>query len=381
MRNPFSAMAAAFILVVVPAGAEGAEAGGASDSVDVASPSVGDAHRVERSYSLVWQDEFTGTKLDRAKWKAEDDGKIGQYGHGNGEAEAYVDAEGDTYYVRDGRLSIVAHHAPDAKYPLRDKPYGKYLRDIGHQDFKSAKLTTEKLASFTYGIFEARIKNPTDSSGKRTAVPTWPAFWMLREAATAPYSGYWDKAAADHKREWAHSRWPFSGEIDIMEMSGRATRLYHGGAVYHASPRNWTVGHLRWYSHYRRYDGNLDPRQWIADQKLDASLSPKPGEKSYTSGYHVYGCKWTRDRIVFMLDGKEWGPGFDLTDASKFGGKRMYRDYPFHIILNQAVGGGYFGVWGPNDPGPDKKGKNELYDFSLFPQYMHIDWVRVYQQK
>jgi len=40
-----------------------------------------------------------------------------------------------------------------------------------------------------------------------------------------------------------------------------------------------------------------------------------------------------------------------------------------------------FGVWGPNDLGPDKKAKNELYDFDLFPQFMHIDWVRVYQTK
>ena len=81
-----------------------------------------------------------------------------------------------------------------------------------------------------------------------------------------------------------------------------------------------------------------------------------------------------------MLDGKEWGPGLNLKDKSKFGGKKMYQEYPFHLILNLAVGGNYFGVWGPNDPGPDKKNKNELYDFSLFPQTMQIDWVRVYKK-
>jgi len=82
-----------------------------------------------------------------------------------------------------------------------------------------------------------------------------------------------------------------------------------------------------------------------------------------------------------MLDGKEWGPGLDLTDKTKFGGKAIYNDYPFFLILNQAVGGNYFGVWGPNAPGPDKKGKNELYDLTLFPQTMHVDWVRVYQTR
>jgi len=204
---------------------------------------------------------------------------------------------------------------------------------------------------------------------------------MLPEAKTAPYAGYWDQAAATKKLAWAHSAWPYSGEIDIMEMSGRATRLYHAGAVYHKSHKNWTVGNLGWHSHYRRFDGAIDPKQWIADQKLDSSLQAKPGEDSYSQGYHIYGCKWTKDRIVFMLDHKEWGPGLDLTDTSRFGGKSIYNDYPFYLILNQAIGGNYFGVWGPNNPGPDKTGKNELYDYSLFPQGMHIDWVRVYQQK
>ena len=343
-------------------------------------PVLSDPHSSDGSFRLVWQEEFNGTKLNRKKWVAEDDPVIGQYGHGNGESQAYLDAEGDTFFVKDGKLTIVARYAPDAAYPLREKPYGKIKHNIDHQDFKSAKLTTAKLHSFTYGIFEARIKNPIGVDGKGTAIPVWPAFWLLPEAKTAPYSGYWDKAAADNKREWARSTWPYSGEIDIMEMSGRATRLYHAGAVYHKTSNNWTVGNIGWYSHYRRYDGVINPKQWIADQKLDSSLQATTGQKSYISDYHIYGCKWTRDRIIFMLDGKEWGPGLPLTNPSRFGGKKMYRDYPFYLILNLAVGGNYFGVWGPDSPGPDKKAKNELYDFTLFPQQMHIDWVRVYQQ-
>jgi beta-glucanase (GH16 family) len=362
----------ALILLTSPAWVQGAE-----DPI----PQPGETHPSHPSYQLVWQDEFSGTRLDRKKWSAVDDPILGSYGHGNGESQAYLDAEGETFLVRDGRLTIVAHHAPDATYPLRDKPSGKVTKTIGRQDFKSAKLTTEKLRSFTYGIFEARLRNPGDARGRRTAIPVWPAFWMLPEAGTAPYSGYWDKAAMDAKREWARSTWPYSGEIDIMELSGRATRLYHAGAVYHTSPRNWTVGHLGWYSHYRRYDGAIDPRQWIADQKLDRSLQAGPGQKSYVSGYHVYGCQWTRDRLIFMLDGKEWGPGLDLSQHARFGGRKMYRDYPFYLILNLAIGGNYFGVWGPDAPGPDRKGRNELYDFTRFPQSMHIDWVRVYQQK
>ncbi len=344
-------------------------------------PAPGEKHPLNPSFQLVWQYEFHGTRLDRKKWSAVDDPTLGKYGHGNGEAQAYLDAEGRTFQVREGLLTITAHHDPGATYPIRDKPSGKVTKTTAGQDFASAKLITEKLHSFTYGIFEARIRNPLDAGGRHTAIPVWPAFWMLPEAATAPYNGYWDKAALDNKREWARSTWPYSGEIDIMEMSGRATRLYHAGAVYHTSPRRWTVGHLGWYSHYRRYDGAINPKQWIADQKLDGSLQPKPGQKSYASGFHVYGCKWTADRLIFTLDGREWGPGLDLRDPSKFGGRKIYRDYPFYLILNLAIGGNYFGVWGPHDPGPDRKGRNELYDFKHFPQSMQVDWVRVYQAR
>jgi beta-glucanase (GH16 family) len=342
---------------------------------------IGATHPTDAGYKLVWQEDFNGAKLDRTKWVPVDDTVIGAYGHGNGEAQAYVDAEGETFYVKDGKLTIVAHHAPGRKYPVRKRPGGPVTKQADHLPFRSAKITSEKLASFTYGIFEARIKNPTTADGTKTAIPTWPAFWLMPEKATAPYSGYWDQNAAKNKWEWAKSSWPYSGEIDIMEMSGRATRLYHGGVVYHKTKENITQGRIGWYSHYRRFDGAIDPKQWIADQKLDGSLQPRPGENSYPQEYHVYGCKWTKDTIIFMLDGKEWGPGLDLTDREKFGGKAMYNEYPFFLILNQAIGGNYFGVWGPNNKGPDKKGKNELYDYSLFPQHMHIDWVRVYQEK
>lgn len=344
-------------------------------------PKLGASHPTNPSYKLVWQDEFAGKKLDRKKWVPEDDSVIGQYGHGNGEAQVYLDAEGDTFFVKDGNLTIVAGYAPGAKYPLRDGPKGKFLRDIDHQTFRSAKIKTEGLASFTYGLIEARIKNPTDRTGRQTAIPTWPAFWMLPESKTAPYHGFWDQAAATKNLKWAYSSWPYSGEIDIMEMSGRATRLYHAGAVYHKSPKNWAVGNIGWYSHYLRFDGAIDPKQWLADQVLDGSLQPKAGEDSYPQDYHIFGCKWTEDRIVFMLDRKEWGPGLDLTNPTKFGERKLYNNYPFYLILNQAIGGNYFGVWGPDNVGPDKKGKNELYDFSLFPQYMHIDWVRVYKHQ
>lgn len=341
-------------------------------------PTIGSPHATDAAYKMVWHDEFTGTQLDRSKWTAEDDAEAGEYGNGNLESQVYLDREGETFFVKDGKLTIAAFHKPGVKYPV--KKDGEVIKEIDTMPFQAAKLKTEELHSFTYGIFEARIKNPTDASGKYTAIPAWPAFWLLPEKATAPWSGYWDQESLKKKWEWAHSTWPYSGEIDIMEMSGRANRLYHGGVVYHNSPKRYTVGHITWYSHYQTVDGVIDPKRWIHDQKVVPELQAAPGEKSFAQDYYLYGCKWTKDKIIFMLNGKEWGPGLDLTDTKKFGGRKMYNDYPFHLILNLAIGGSYYRVWGPDFHGPDKEGDNELYDLDLFPQYMHIDWVRVYQK-
>ncbi|MGY8771233.1 MAG: glycoside hydrolase family 16 protein [Pirellulales bacterium] len=130
-------------------------------------PSIGEVHPSDSSYQLVWQDEFSGERLDRAHWIAEDDPSIGKYGHGNGESQVYLDAEGETYFVKAGFLNIVALYAPNKKYPVRDKPNGEVKQQIENLDFQSAKLTSERHASFTYGLIEARIKNPSSSINKK----------------------------------------------------------------------------------------------------------------------------------------------------------------------------------------------------------------------
>ena len=63
-------------------------------------PKIGSVHPLQDSYKLIWQDEFKGEKLDRSKWTPVDDSVIGKYGHGNGEAQAYLDAEGDTFFKK-----------------------------------------------------------------------------------------------------------------------------------------------------------------------------------------------------------------------------------------------------------------------------------------
>ncbi|MCP4811047.1 MAG: hypothetical protein GY888_00945, partial [Planctomycetaceae bacterium] len=100
-------------------------------AVSPGTASLGDTHHLHKSYRLAWQDEFNGTRLDRKKWQAVDDARIGKYGHGNGESQVYRDTEGDTFRVAKGILTITAHHVPGKKYPRRDKPQGPVK---GHVD-------------------------------------------------------------------------------------------------------------------------------------------------------------------------------------------------------------------------------------------------------
>jgi beta-glucanase (GH16 family) len=137
-----------------------------------------------RGASLVWQDEFGGTKVDRAKWRFDRSrNKAGWY---NGEQQYYSEGARNTR-ISNGRLIIEARRE---RLPQ--------LEDWGGQPYSSARLTTKGLASWTYGFIEVRAKLPC-------ARGTWPAIWMLP-----------DKGG-----------WPEGGEIDILEHVGSDPNTIH----------------------------------------------------------------------------------------------------------------------------------------------------------
>ncbi len=122
--------------------------------------------------TLVWNDEFDGTELDRSKWRFE-----GHRTCRNHELQSYADSEADGNTVlSDGMLHIV----------------GKKEERFGKQ-YTSASLLTGGKATFKYGRFEMRAKLPGLQG-------SWPAFWMMGQ-----------------KRFFSLRSWPFTGEIDIME--------------------------------------------------------------------------------------------------------------------------------------------------------------------
>ncbi len=127
------------------------------------------------------------------------------------------------------------------------------------------------------------------------------------------------------------SGWPGCGEIDIMEYIGRQPdRVYA------------TV-------HGPGYSGGAG----VGSSFLFSQGSP-------SEDFHVYAIEWEPQEIRWYVDDT---PYFAVTPDSLPG--RWVFDHPFFIILNLAVGG--------NWPGrPDET--------TVFPQFLRVDYVRVYQR-
>lgn len=125
--------------------------------------------------------------------------------------------------------------------------------------------------------------------------------------------------------------WPASGEIDIMEYIGREPNKVYGTVHGPGYSGSGGVGHFT--------------------SLPDGALNDE---------FHVFAVEWEPEEIRWYVDETQF---FKITPQS-LPGKWVY-DHPFFIIINLAVGG--------NWPGrPD--------DTTVFPQFLHVDYVRVYQR-
>lgn len=218
-------------------------------------------------WSLIWSDEFDNPgRPDSKKWTYET-------GHiRNEEMQFYTDNRGRNARVEDGCLLIEAR---------KDDWHGNPVT--------SASLTTQVLASWTYGRIEVRAKVPTGRG-------TWPAIWMLGD--DIPKVG-----------------WPKCGEIDIMENVGydpdKAVFTVHstddGGEKHAASGASVTVPNL-------------------------------------PADFHVYAVEWDAEKIRWFMDDK-----LVHTFIKGTPGVQWAFDKPQYLILNLAIGGTWGGQQGVDD--------------------------------
>jgi beta-glucanase (GH16 family) len=127
--------------------------------------------------------------------------------------------------------------------------------------------------------------------------------------------------------------WPACGEIDIMELVGHEPGTVHG-----------TV-------HY----GNDFP-----SHQYTGKGTSLPNGAKFSEEFHVFSIEWQEGYIKWYMDDQLY---FEVNDSGIF-------PYPFNqdffFIFNVAVGGNWPGS-------PDNT--------TIFPQYMVVDYVRVFQNQ
>jgi beta-glucanase (GH16 family) len=195
------------------------------------------------------------------------------------------------------------------------------INDDWHR-YTSASVNTRDTASWTYGRFEIRAKLP---KGKGT----WPAIWFLSPLRTPNVPG----PPIPRLSSGGEVRGPYrgpnngessQGEIDLMETwgsrPGRVAIHIHG-----------TKGPT--------------PSRSVRVNDL------------YTE-FHIYRLDWYPDHMDFFVDGDK------ILTYTKDPATGWSFDHPMYLIMNVACGG-------PDELAPDD---------SALPQFMTVDYVRVYQQ-
>lgn len=127
--------------------------------------------------------------------------------------------------------------------------------------------------------------------------------------------------------------WPACGEIDIMELIGSAPNYVHG-----------TVHYGNDYSQHQH----------------TGQGTGIPFGQTFADEFHVFSIDWNESGITWLLDDQP----FYSINQNVTGSQNYPFDNPFFFILNIAVGGQWPGY-------PDET--------TEFPQYMAVDYVRVFQ--
>ena len=199
---------------------------------------------VPRGYSMVFNDEFNGTTLNRAKWHTRMVYNNGTADRMHDEKQRYRD--NDNHRVANGVLSLVARKVSET--------------DPDGINYESGMIRSDWTAR--HGFFEARVKMPG-------GIGVWPAFWLNSDVS-----------------EGGRLSWP--PEIDIFEFvnngvedkvnmlhSNVVTRDRKPSQVFYADPA-FNQQHTFWRAPY-----------------------------NFNDGFHVIGAEWTPTQLTLYIDGKK----------------------------------------------------------------------------
>ncbi len=203
---------------------------------------------VTDSMKLVFEDNFDGSSLDLTKWYPGPKPDGGQWG-GAHFVSAHEVGFTSVYIVKDGMLTLRAHHDPNYVDPENWKRtwYGGQI--------STAFPRKASPSAIRKGYIETRAKFPKNKG-------SWPGFWML-SPDTEPTT------AKD----------PGGVEVDALEFYGDAPSKFSSGTVYWPG----TTGRPR------------DPGMLVwTDTNVDL-----------TSDFHTYGVQITDTEVVIYFDRRE----------------------------------------------------------------------------
>ncbi len=203
------------------------------------------------NFTLVWQDEFNGSSLDKSKWGTSwwVTMRKGGYWHE------------DMVRVENGNLIISAEYKSE---PLENYYYEKWHDTINFEPFKAVwytgEINTRDKYEQCYGYFEVRCILPA-------ATGMWSAFWMMNEGV---YNV--DGSGRD------------GTEVDVFESF--YYKDYKTGGDYISTGIH--------------YDGYGPEEQGDSIGKCFIKNDPY-------SEYNTYGVEWNENEYIFYINGEETG--------------------------------------------------------------------------
>lgn len=214
-----------------------------------------DENGTNRSWQLVWEDEFegeAGAAPDSSKWTY--DIGTGDNGWGNAELQYYTDRPENVALDGEGNLVITSIN-----------------ESFSGSSFTSGRIKTQGIFEQAYGRFEARMQLPYGPG-------MWPAFWLLGN-------------------DIEEVSWPQCGEIDVMEYRGQQPNVVHGslhGPGYSgATPvtKNFTLQADRFDVGFHIYaiEWGEDYIDFFVDDTLYQRVTPNdvPGEWVYDHPFFI----------------------------------------------------------------------------------------------
>jgi beta-glucanase (GH16 family) len=197
---------------------------------------------VPPGYALVFNDEFSGTELNRRKWFTRYIYSSESLDRLNDENQRYLDA--DNHRVGGGILQLVARRAK------LSKPSGV--------NYESGMIRSDFTAR--YGFFEARVKMPG-------GLGVWPAFWLNSDVS--------EQGRISHPPEIDIFEFVYNGKDDKLDMVHSAATRGPGFET------KWLYEHPRF-------------KRSIQDYKAPFN---------FNEGWHTFGCEWTADQVALYIDG------------------------------------------------------------------------------